>query len=301
MHAHASKGRGSTARAVASTTAANKQAGGHTALLTDNRSEALQLRKLQLMADISPQAAATARLQALANSSPYAVPQRTLQEKLSGGTVQRQEALEEEQNLETRLDQIEQRYRNMIEKARGRGWNIAADNLQRFLDGTGGTKTLEVSWLRGFSAVPAAERANQERFQRSLTKQAYELTDGETRRFSDYWHRQLTGGITTELFYASGTSTIRSLGNFTLKRDGKVITIEGAVEHHWYDPYDWHADLAAYIPGFGSVSDKDALLLQQHRGAKEFQMNADWPQTVQGSIEIVDWWFDSVDYIWRGP
>jgi hypothetical protein len=202
---------------------------------------------------------------------------------------------------EERLDEIEATYRAMIRDARGRGHNVAADNLQRFLDGTGGTKTLSVSWLRGFSAVTGAERTNQERFERSLTELAYTVPDGGSRTFDDHWDRMLTASQATELYYASGTSSIKSTGSFTLTRAGKVITISGTVAHHWYDPYDWHAGLSAWVPGYGTISDSDALLLQEHRGAGPFDMEADWTQTVSGRVEIVDWWFDDVSYTWTGP
>jgi len=189
----------------------------------------------------------------------------------------------------------------MIKSARDKGYNVAADNLQRFLDGSGGTKTIDVKWLRSFSAVTGAERVNQERFETSLTELAYKLKDGETRSFSDYWDRKLTASTLTELFYASGTSTITSSGTFSLIRKGDTISILGAVEHHWWDPYDWHAGLTAFIPGFGVISDEDALLLQRHRGSRGFMMETKWKQTVSGRIVIRHGWFDEVDYEWKGP
>jgi uncharacterized membrane protein YgcG len=205
------------------------------------------------------------------------------------------------EELKTKLDQIEQRYRKMIESARAKRYNVAADNLEKFLKGTGGVEKIDVTWLRGFAAVTDAERDNQERFENSLTKKAKEMKDGATESFNDYWDRMFTASTFTELYYASGTSTIRSTGSFKLTRNGNVITIEGTVKHHWFDPYDWHAGLTADIPGFGTVSDEDALLLQKHRGAKSFDMEADWEQTVTGKVVIRKWWFDSESYEWKGP
>jgi hypothetical protein len=202
---------------------------------------------------------------------------------------------------EERLDQIEAAYRAMIADARADGYNVAADNLQRFLDGIGGIKTESVIWLRDFSAVTDAERTNQERFENLLTELAYTIPDGGSRTFNDHWDRMLTASQATELYYASGTSSIKSTGSFTLTRSGNVITVTGTVRHHWYDPYDWHAQLGAWVPGHGFISDADALLLEQHRGAKPFEMEAGWTQTVSGRIEIVDWWFDNVGYTWTGP
>jgi hypothetical protein len=200
-----------------------------------------------------------------------------------------------------RLNEIEAAYRAMIADSRSDGYNVAADNLQRFLDGTGGTKTESVTWLRGFAAITAAERTNQERFEDSLTELAYTVPDGGSRTFNDHWDRMLTASQATELYYASGTSSIKSTGSFTLTRSGNVISITGTVNHHWYDPYDWHGGLGAWVPGHGVISDSDALLMEQHRGARPFDMEADWTQTVSGRVEIVDWWFDDVSYNWTGP
>lgn len=200
-----------------------------------------------------------------------------------------------------RLDEIEQSYRSMIESARAEGADVAADNLDYFLSGAGGTRTLGVEWLRGFSEVTDAERKNQERFENSLADIADTIHHGDTRSFDDYWDAQLTGGVTTELYYASGTSTIRSTGNFTLDRIEDIVNISGSVAHRWYDPYDWHAGLGAYIPGHGNVSDTDGLVMQSCRGAQPFQMEATWNQRVSGTVRIRDYWFNSTSFSWTGP
>ena len=299
-----SKSKENQVRAVASQPSVEMSRSEISFPFVDNRPEAAQLKRLQEMADDSPQSKNAARLQAMINNSSSMVAQQQQIERMFGRTAQRQQASEEDgplSDLELRLDQIEERYLDMITAAREDGYNVAADNLQRFLHGIGGTKPLEVPWLRGFSVVTSAERENQGSFERVLTDLADELADGETTQFSDNWHSMFTGSGFTELYYAVGTSTIGSYGNFTLARNGELITIQGTVKHHWYDTYDWHAKWTTYIPGFGTISDEDALLLQQHRGAYKFEMEADWTQTVRGSIEIVDWWFDSVDYVWSGP
>jgi Domain of unknown function (DUF4157) len=200
-----------------------------------------------------------------------------------------------------RLDKIAQTYREMIAAARKKGFNVAADNLQRFLDGTGGTRKLETGWLRGFSPTTAAERTNQQRFEDSLTKLAKPVVHGQHKNFEDHWDRMFTASPASELYYASGTSSIRSTGKFDLDGLENIVRISGSVNHHWFDPYDWHEGLGAYIPGFGNVSDEDALLLQKYRGAKPFMMEADWPQWVAGTYTHRSAWFDSSEYTWSGP
>ncbi|MES0490391.1 MAG: hypothetical protein ABUK01_10390 [Leptospirales bacterium] len=189
----------------------------------------------------------------------------------------------------------------MITSAREDGYDVAADNLERFLDGTGGVKKLSVSWLRGFESVLDAEEKNRERFEGSLSDIADKMKDNSTRNFHDYWDRSLTASQFGELYYASGTSTITSHGNFKLVMNGEYVTITGIVKHRWWDPYNWHAGLAAYIPGFGSISDEDALLLQKHRGAAPFRMEAHWSQKLSAKIKIIDYWFNDENFQWKGP
>ena len=96
------------------------------------------------------------------------------------------------------------------------------------------------------------------------------MAHAESRTFNDYWHRQFTAGKSGELYYASGTSTIKSTGTFNLSCIENVVSIGGKVDHHWYDPYDWHAGLSAFIPGFGDVSDEEALEKGMEEKSKEF-------------------------------
>ena len=93
MYTHTAKSQENKSRNVAS-----KVDGGHaTFQLEDNRPEAVQLKKLQMMADNSLQAAKAARLQAMANSGPYSVAQRMRIKGSSGGPVQMQDAPEEDE------------------------------------------------------------------------------------------------------------------------------------------------------------------------------------------------------------
>jgi len=68
----------------------------------------------------------------------------------------------------------------------------------------------------------------------------------------------------------------------------------------WFDPYDWHAGLSAFIPGFGNISDDEALLMQTCRGAKQFDMEADWTQTLSGSV-VINMRINDESYTWTGP
>ena len=198
------------------------------------------------------------------------------------------------------LDAIERRYREMVQAARDDGKNVAADNLEHFLNGSGSKRTLSVPWLRGFSTLLAAERANQVRFENQLNSEANGMSHGDRRTKNDYWDKQFTASVFEELYYASGTSTIRSTGTFSLERIENVVNLGGTVTHHWHDPYDWHAGLGAFIPGFGNVSDADALAIENCRGARSFDMEADWQQSLTGTITVGTIWNDK-SFTWSGP
>ena len=49
----------------------------------------------------------------------------------------------------------------------------------------------------------------------------------------------------------------------------------------------------------GVISDNDAVLMKLYRGAKEFDMRANYSQTISGTITIRKWWFDSNNYQWQ--
>jgi hypothetical protein len=203
-----------------------------------------------------------------------------------------------------KIDKIVASYKEMVKSARSKGYNVAADNLEHWLIGGGTEKQIPVAWLRSFSVVKKAEKENQERFEDSLKKMAYKLGDKQRKIFSDYWDKLIEASVFDELYYASGTSTLHSSGKFKLAREGDGVSISGTVNHEWYDPYDWHAGLGAYIPGFGRIPDSDALLLEKCRGAKEFMMKSSWQQIVSGLVEIKSlWgadsmWPDSVEFKW---
>ena len=199
-----------------------------------------------------------------------------------------------------KLDAIEKQYRDIVKKGRDKGANVAADNLEHFLAGSGSKRILSVPWLRSFSSLIAAERVNQDRFETSLNEEANKIKHGEKKPFNDHWDRQFTAGQTEELYYASGTSTIKSTGSFDLGCIENVVSIGGSVKNHWYDPYDWHVGLSAYIPGMGTVSDADALIMQNCRGAKPFDMEADWTQSLGATIKVGKVWNDKT-YTWSGP
>lgn len=183
-------------------------------------------------------------------------------------------------------------YIKMIEKARERNFNMAADCLQWWLDGTGATKIIDFHWLRGNNEVVFAEGINIERFEERLNLKNYDkiLTkEGDHIEYTNELQRQFTGGIFRELYYVCGTSTITSKANFIITRVKDNLVLSGSIIHKWWDRYDWHKGANAYIPSFGYVKDSDALLVEKYCGAKPYEMRGQWQQNFNRTFKIGLW------------
>jgi hypothetical protein len=183
---------------------------------------------------------------------------------------------------------LKKNYLEMIEKARQRNFNMAADCLQWWLDGTGFTKTINFNWLRRNNEVIVAERVNLERFENDSHFIIFlkALKDGETDTYSTHFDHQFTGGIFRELYYVCGTSTITSTCYFTVVKKKDNFILSGKVIHKWWDRYDWHKGATAYINGFGNVKDSDALLVEKYCGAKPFDMRGEWQQNFNKTFQL---------------
>jgi hypothetical protein len=180
-------------------------------------------------------------------------------------------------------------YIKMIEKARERNFDKAADCLQWWLDGTGFTKKIDFHWLRSKSEVIVAENINIERFEKDNDSKFKDflktLNVGDSKPYTDHYDKQFTAGIFGELYYMSGTSTIISTCNFKITRTKNNFTLVGNIIHTWWDIYDWHEGANAYIPSFGSIKDSDALLVEKYCGARPFRMESKWQQTFNKTFQ----------------
>jgi hypothetical protein len=179
-------------------------------------------------------------------------------------------------------------YIKMIETSRGRNYNMAADCLQWWLDGSGFTKTIDFNWLRKQREVIASEDLNIERFESDPDFETFVKTieDGKTEKYRDHFVHQVKGGIFGELYYASGNSTLTSRCVFNVTKKEGNYTLLGTITHSWNDRYDWHKGANAYIPSFGNVKDSDALLVEKYCGAKPFDMRSQWQQSFNKTFQI---------------
>lgn len=69
---------------------------------------------------------------------------------------------------------------------------------------------------------------------------------------------------------------MQSKGEFTARRQGSAIFIEGIITHKYADTYD-------FLPGQPGA--EGALTLQRYRGAKPFRTEAEWQQRVRATVQ----------------
>jgi len=191
-----------------------------------------------------------------------------------------------EQNDRDKALMLKKNYLEMIRKARGRNFNMAADCLQWWLDGTGFTKNIDFEWLRKQREVIAAENLNLERFGEKLEKYGKTLKkEGDIAKYDDHFEHQVKAGIFGELYYASGDSTLSSHCYFKIVKKDNNFIVTGVIKHFWSDRYDWHKGASAYIYGFGNSGDSDALLVEKYCGAQPFEMKSQWQQSFNKTFE----------------
>lgn len=181
-------------------------------------------------------------------------------------------------------------YLKMIEKSRERNFNMSADCLQWWLDGTGFTKNIDFNWLRKQREVISAEDVNIERFEKDEDTKfgvfLLKLEEEKADKFTTHYDRQVRAGIFGELYYASGNSSLKSKCYFKVTKKGNNYTLSGEIIHSWNDRYDWHKGASAYIYGFGNIGDSDALLVEKYCGAKPFEMRSQWKQNFNKTFQL---------------
>jgi hypothetical protein len=69
---------------------------------------------------------------------------------------------------------------------------------------------------------------------------------------------------------------LQSKGEFTARRQGSAIFIEGVVTHTFADTYDFEP---------GQPDAEGALTLQRYRGAKPFRTETKWYQRVRATVQ----------------
>lgn len=193
-----------------------------------------------------------------------------------------------------------------LDQFRRGGFRDAADNLEHYLSGMGGTKLYTREHARSFSWIASAEKYNRDRIEKRTflgktidnpqPKKLKMLEDGERLTFSDEWdtsYKELDFGRAyvfgdRNFALAHGRTNLYSSGNFKAERRGDRILIDGEVTHFWgikdertgklkMDRYDFHG----LQPGA-----TEARVLERYGKAKSFDFGAEWKQRVRGSVPI---------------
>jgi RHS repeat-associated protein len=202
-------------------------------------------------------------------------------------------SLQKKDPIQEKVNAIKKQYNKIIWDARSIGANVAAENLQHFLNGSGTNRVLAASWIRSFGSISSGEdRIKGYYVERNVPQWASGMKEDQSVTKSDHWVADISNySPFSELSYASGASKITANGSFNLSKKGNNIAVSGTVTMNWNDPYDWHAGLNFYIPGTGSIGDDDALFVQEHGGAKPFGMQSAWSYTFSGTYnsKTGDW------------
>jgi hypothetical protein len=165
----------------------------------------------------------------------------------------------------------------------------SSDNLKHWLEGSGETIIENLNWLKTNPSFVEGENENRERFMDDLNKLANQMKNSETRTLKTYWDVTIKADLSKgekDLKYGWGTSSIRSVGTFTLTKNNDLVSITGKIENLWWDEYNWEPGWSTPIPGVGKVEDKDLKLLEVYRGAKAFSGRSAWAVEVNGAIKI---------------
>jgi hypothetical protein len=183
------------------------------------------------------------------------------------------------------------------------GFDRASEHLGRYLSGRGGTRTLSSAEVEREPALINAERANRTLFEARTFTAATDtgernellrgLPDGGSVEFNDRFERPaglLDLASRPGTYFALGRTGVRSDGEFTARRKGDLITIEGEVAHRLDsrpeaenerglvgDPYDFE------FPQPGSVT---AGVLERWGRARPFEMTSERRQPVRARVRI---------------
>jgi hypothetical protein len=197
-------------------------------------------------------------------------------------------------------DEIIKEGRYLINEARKRHWNVAADNLEHYLDNTGTTKSYLPRWVRSFKKVRAVEKEHEEFCQRMIrekiktrwTRYGEETLDLTTKRMIPVSYGGARLNFFEELFYASGNSKLEAAGHFRIKLDSINIEVTGYIDYYWHDRYNFENKLGVIILGHGSIPDDAFLKLERQRKAKSFFMKSLWKKTLSAKFHEGDWMID---------
>ena len=192
-------------------------------------------------------------------------------------------------SVETKdVDEIKEDFNNMASTARSfvGSDSQAAANIDYFLSAAGGIREMPINWLLSYDIIQDAVDDNfqvPDRFIDRINQRISSLANGGTMRYVDNFHRKKTASslFDPDLYYASGTFSVESVINVDINKDSSgQVSVIGVVTNRFYDLYDWHPGLTAWVPGFGSVEDAEGECLRSQGKAANFLQQTTWTNPV---------------------
>ena len=229
--------------------------------------------------------------------------------------------------------QVKERVQSLVEGGRKHGMPVAAGLLQHYLDGSGEPVDLDPEWLRRQTPLAGAQHVNEQRFRDWMIGEeedkkignpmvethgdkriSFTIREGEEIAVGSggdnprpYWQAVFQTSVRdiTDLRYALGNGQIRSEGEFVFRREGDHLHVEGVVDHlldkekYDFDHSTWEVVLPDPIRGTFMVTGDDMRLLEEHEGAKTFDVRGKWQSEVSGSFRIENGRAVDVEIRWR--
>jgi len=198
---------------------------------------------------------------------------------------------------------IKNQYLEIIDLGKKKQKLWAAEMLEHWINGGGKDRLIDVNLIRKFDVIIDAEDTIRSKIEDAKDKPNRDIIkkikEGEDKVYYIAWEELIAASAFTELYYASGNSTL--IGRIALKatKHENTVKMQGTLEFHWSDPYDWHPGLSAYIPGIGNIKDEDAAKYEDAGCAKKFNMYSFWHQSFVEEYKIDNFiYFDSSDINW---
>ena len=194
------------------------------------------------------------------------------------------------------VDELVTRYRNMVTAGRALA-PMAAENLDYWLSGRGGTKVIPAHHFQNDSAVTSHLRSVHRnvflstsdrskgiipRLQRQPVSTTYQMT----------WEDSTYARPLSDLFFGLGGFTVKSTVEVSVRNEsGSVWSVSFT---RWtaqvFDNYNWDEGKSVVVPGWGEINDEDALRVERAGRARSFLIESvPWQvldQTIIGPARV---------------
>jgi hypothetical protein len=174
------------------------------------------------------------------------------------------------------IDQLVAKYRGMVETGRVFA-PMAAENLDYWLSGRGGTKIIAARNFQDDSAVSSHLRNVHRRVFLSLKEPSKGIVpriraNPAATTFQMIWEDSTYALPLTTLYFGLGGFTLKSTVDVSVRKDaGNIWSLQFT---KWtsqvFDNYNWDVGKSVYVPGWGKIDDIDALRVERAGRAKSF-------------------------------